>query len=479
MTIQQNEPHAPASLSPRHSSTLMWAPCIGVLLYLSGSLLVFKFGPIDWPVQNEGEFWAFNALYLSMFFVGYATALRRRHWWAADETKRSSRHFTERMFWLIWLCAVLVVLIGHRNLTMGPSFIPNTLFSDFITGLLTPQNGYLYKLSDAAKANFSGNPPVTLLFGMLSFSKLVLVYMLVSNWPRLSLLKKALGFTVAIFPIVSGVCVGTNKPIFDVAFSLSFIILAYVLITPSAARLAFIKARFALVALTLFIILFAGAYFQHTMNVRAGGLEYAKKLSPKASQATKASQAEAIRVKPSFQEYCESSGGWILSGCRFFSIGTIYLTQGYYGMSLSTGIPHETTYGLGHSKFIVEALRKYLDIDLTPRTFQQKIDAQWSATSQWHSAYSQWANDVGFPGVALVMLALGFYVCAIWISALTTHNAAAVCSIPLLATLIFFVPANNQVFNIFESLATFITLFIAWLGSLVFGVPARASLRPR
>jgi hypothetical protein len=77
------------------------------------------------------------------------------------------------------------------------------------------------------------------------------------------------------------------------------------------------------------------------------------------------------------------------------------------------------------------------------------------------------------------MLALGFYVCAIWTSALTTHNVAAVCSIPLLATLIFFIPANNQVFNIFESLAAFIALFIAWLGSLMFGVSTRVSLLKR
>lgn len=473
MTFQQNESNAHALLNPNHTATLIWAPCIGTVLYLIGSLLLFKFGPIDWPVQHEGELWAFNALYLSMFVVGYAAAFWQRHRWTAGEATRSSRNFTESFFWPIWVCAVLVVLIGHRNLTMGPGYIPTTLFSDFVTGLITPQNGYLYKLSDEAKANFSGNPPVTLLFGVLSFSKQVLVYMLVSSWPRLSYVKKSLGVATAIFPIVSGVCVGTNKPVFDVAFTLSFIIVAYVLMTPGVARLAFIKARLALIALTVFIIFFAGAYFQQTMNVRAGGLEYAKSLSPKASTAV------AIRVKPSFQEYCETSADWVLKGCHFFSTGTIYLTQGYYGMSLSTGIPFETTYGLGHSKFITEAMRKYLEVDLTPRTFQHKIDHEWSATGQWHSAYSQWANDVGFSGVALVMLALGFYVCAIWISAVTTHNVAAVCSIPLLATLIFFIPANNQVFNIFESLATFIALFIAWLGSLSFGAPARASLTKR
>lgn len=448
----------------------MWVPCVVTLLYLSCSLLLFKFGPIDWPVHNESEFWTYNALYLSMFFVGYAAALWRWQPWTTNEKIRSSHDFTERFFWPIWVCAALVILIGHRNLTMGPSYIPTTLFSDFITGLVTPEKGYLYKLSDEAQANFSGNPPVTLLYGLLSFSKLVLVYMLVSNWPGLSCRKKILGITVAIFPIVSGVCVGTNKPIFDVVFVFSFVILACVLIIPDGTRLAFIKARLVLIVFTGFIIFFAGAYFQKTMSVRAGGLDYAKSLS------SQSSQAAVIRVKPGLQKYCETSGGWILKSCHFFSTGTIYLTQGYYGMSLSTGISLETTYGLGNSKFITEALRKYLEVDLTPRTFQQKIHEQWSATGQWHSAYSQWANDVGFQGVALAMLALGFYVCAIWTSALTTHNVAAVCSIPLLATLIFFIPANNQVFNIFESLATFIVLFIAWLVSLRFGMPARASL---
>ncbi len=470
MTVQQSDLHDTSSPNPGQSMSLLWAPCIGTLLYLSGSLLLFQFGPIDWPVQNEGQMWAFNALYLSMFLLGYGAALRQRHRWTGQQDTPSSHNFTARFFWPICACAALVVLIGHRNIALGPSYLPTTLFSDFIAGLVDPLNAYLYKLSDEAKNNFSGNPLITLLFGLLAFSKLVLVYMLVSSWPGLSRLKKFLGSAVAIFPIVSGVCVGTNKPVFDVAFVFTTIIVAYVFMTPRAARLAFVKARGTLILMTACILVFAGAYFQHTMNVRAPGLEYAKSLS---------SSAGAVRIKPNAQAYCEHAGEWTAKGCHLFSIGAIYLTQGYYGMSLSVDIPLESTYGLGHSKFITDTLRKYLGIDLTPRTFQHKIHEQWSATGQWHSAYSQWANDVGFPGVALVMLTLGFYAGAVWSSALATHNAAAVCSIPLLATLIIFIPANNQVFNIFESLATFIVLFIAWVASLAFGprapVPFRAN----
>lgn len=458
------------SLHKSHNDSLLllWAPCIGTLLYLSGSLLLFKFGPIDWPIKNEREFWSFNALYLLMFFLGYRAALWQRHWWAVTGQGTTSQEFSARFFWPVCACAAIVVLIGHRNITLSPSYIPTTLVSNFMVGLADPLSAYLYKLSDEAKSNFSGNPLVTLIFGTLAFSKLVLVYILTASWPSLSFWKRTLGTAVAIFPLVSGICVGTNKPGFDVLFVFATIILAHVFMTPHAQRLQFIKARRSLILLTIFIFLFAGSYFRTTMHVRAPGLDYAAK--------SLHSTAGVIRVKQGFQMHCETSDQMTAGACHLFSIGTIYLTQGYYGMSLSLGIPLDTTYGLGHSSFITGALQKYLGVDLTSRTFQQKIHTQWSATAQWHSAYSQWANDVGFTGVAFVMLALGFYVCAIWTSALITHNVAAVCSIPLLATLIVFIPANNQVFNMFESLVTFIVLLIAWVVGLATGPRTRRPL---
>ncbi|HEY4317556.1 MAG TPA: hypothetical protein VGN04_08135 [Herbaspirillum sp.] len=468
MTTHNSGIQDSASSYQNNSLTLLWAPCIGTLLYLIGSLLLCRYGPIDWPIRNWDKLWAFNAVYLLMFLIGYAVALRQRHWWTGRGNVSASDDFTRRFFWPILACAALVVLIGHRNFTYAPSYLPTTLFSNFTFGLTHPLEAYLYKLSDEARRNFSGNPSVTLLFGVLAFSKLVLVYMLVSGWPQLSRLKKVLGVTVAIFPVVSGVCVGTNKPVFDVAFVFLSMIFACVFITPRAERLKFINARRALILLSAFFFVFAGWYFQQTMNARAPGLVYAKNLS---------STTRVVRIEPQVQGFCESSGEWVAKGCSLFSMGTIYLTQGYYGMSLSVDIPLQTTYGLGNSKFIVDALLKYQGIDLAPRTFQQKINGQWSATGQWHSAYSQWANDVGFPGVAFVMLVLGFYACAIWSSALATHNAIAVCSIPLLATLIIFIPANNQVFNIFESLASFIVLFIAWVISLLIRPRARVLLR--
>jgi len=446
--------------------SLMWAPCLGTLMYLAGSLLLFKWGPVNWPTQNDGTLWSLNALYLAMFFLGYAVAMSQRHRWSHPSSPGSTHQFATRFFWPIWMCAALVVLIGHRNLTMGPSYIPTSVFSDFVRGLDDPLAAYLYKLSDQARTNFSGNSAVTVLFGLLAFSKPLLTYVLVTAWPKLSLVKRWLAAGVVVFPIVSGVCVGTNKPLFDVAFMLITIMAALALMTPKQRRREFISSRRPLIALCALVLAFAASYFHQTMNARAPGLEYAKSLS---------STAAPVNLKPGFQAYCEQAGDWGAKGCHLLSIGTIYLTQGYHGMALSVALPLETTYGLGHSKFIIDSLYKYLGIDLAPRTFQHRIHTQWSATGQWHSAYSQWANDVGFWGVGWVMLALGFYVCAIWTSALASRHPAAVCSIPLLVTMIIFLPANNQIFNILESLATFTVLLAAWLASVVVATRRRGA----
>lgn len=437
---------------------VLLAPCLLGSLYLCASLLIFKFGPIEWPVENEKTFWLFNALYLPMFILGGVCALMFRKFLKNPREWYYSAESISKFFWPILGCAGVVVLIGHRNISLGASYFPYSIFSDFVFGLVNPLDAYLYKFSDQAVENFSGNPLLTALSGVFAFSKLMLLCLLVSQWTNLSTLKKIVGMSVILFPILSGVSVGTNKPIFDVAFALIAITSIYMFLAPASTIRQFIASRWVLIFVTGLVFLFSVGYFKHTMSVRAPGLNYAESLS---------SSAGVVRVNPRFNAYCDASGEFVRASCHLFVTGSIYLTQGYYGMSLSTSLPLESTYGVGHSSFMTDALRKYFGVDLSPRTFQHRINDRWSASAQWHSAYSQWANDVGFFGVTAVMFMIGFYVSVIWASALYTGNLFAICSTPLLLTLIIFIPANNQIFNIFESLMTFMVLLLAWLASVL------------
>jgi hypothetical protein len=81
--------------------------------------------------------------------------------------------------------------------------------------------------------------------------------------------------------------------------------------------------------------------------------------------------------------------------------------------------------------------------------------------TQWHSLYSQIANDVHFLCVAVWNFIMGFYLAKLWRSFLDENNSYSKFLLPLFAMLIIFTPANNQVFGYLETLSTFFFYDIA------------------
>lgn len=429
-------------------------PAICVQVYLAISLLIFVFGPVSWPIANQTQFWSLIASYHIAFIGGYWLAVR---WKPIRKAGCPEEHISitlYRFFWPLLTIALIAMLIGHRNLTMAPSYIPTSMAIDFYRGLVNPLDGYLYKLSNEAKANFSGNTLVTALYGLLIVSKAILINFLVMSWPKLSIWKRGTGLFVTMIPLISGVSVGTNKPIFDLLFLYSSVLAVNVLLARRSGIGQFLATRKTLVIVVAALIVFCPYYFQHTMSQRAPTLDYVESLSSKTTK---------ITTNPKFKEFCDSGGHQRYQACMFATMASTYLTQGYYGMSLAIEKPFETTYGIGSSTFLLESFQKYLGIDLRPRTFQHKVSEQWSEQGQWHSMYSQWANDIGFWGVTIGMLMLGYVSATIWISAIEFHDFIARCLIPLFVVLFLFIPANNQVFNILETLSTFWLLMIPWI----------------
>lgn len=443
----------------------IWLPCIFVATYLLTSLVLLELGPIFWPIQNYSLFWLLNIAYIVAFCLGYVLCrkLKSRSLYRLSNPK--IRPLARGKYWLILILAFVAVLIGHRNITMSSSYLPLDLLQTVIRGLVDPLNAYLYKLSPEATGNFSGNPPVTLIFGLLAVAKLFLVNFVIKEWTNLPLTDKICGLSVSIFPVFSGISVGTNKPIFDVAFAIVTLLIVHTLIHGGKGAKTFLSGRRTLVLFSMLLSAFSVFYFQHTMSARAPGLDYISTLSPEKRTLLNNegdNAAPRIQLKPGFENFCTNGDEWRDSYCRFASMFSVYLTQGYYGMSLSLGVDFETTYGIGHSRFLLEAVHEHLGVDLSAKTYQAKINHLWNA-GQWSSAYSQWANDVSFWGVIIVMFALGYFCCGVWLSALTAGDAVSVTLIPLLAILILFIPANNQIFNGLEHFAAFAILASIWM----------------
>ncbi|PNA72488.1 hypothetical protein C1Y19_20735 [Pseudomonas sp. MPR-LB3] len=144
------------------------------------------------------------------------------------------------------------------------------------------------------------------------------------------------------------------------------------------------------------------------------------------------------------------------------------MVQGYYGMSISLDEDFQSSYGIGHSVFLQKTFAQHLGIDVRDKTFPHKITEKWDEFVYWHSFYTYIANDVGFWGVAVIMLILGAYFSYVYLSAVLQDNFYAKMLLPLFGILFLYIPANNQIFGFLESMSSF------WILTLLFILSKKA-----
>lgn len=125
-----------------------------------------------------------------------------------------------------------------------------------------------------------------------------------------------------------------------------------------------------------------------------------------------------------------------------------YLCEGYYGMSLATTVEWVPNFGMGFSSFIRNNLSDLLGVDLFKNSYQARVGQQynWGALRNFHTAYTFWANDVSYIGVIFVMLLLGYVFARCYRASVLRQSKTAIIMMPLLVTMLFYLPANNKVF---------------------------------
>jgi hypothetical protein len=143
--------------------------------------------------------------------------------------------------------------------------------------------------------------------------------------------------------------------------------------------------------------------------------------------------------------------------------GTVYLTQGFYGLSLCLDQPFNSCYGVGHSLFLTGYASKYTGIDIFSRTTVSRAeqDTGYPALLRWHSIYPWFANDVGFGGALVVIALLGWWTARAWIDA-TFYNPAAIALIGKLFLVWYYLSCNNQIAQLSEDYIGLIGLMLIW-----------------
>lgn len=427
----------------------LYLPLILIEVYLGFSLLLYQFGPVQWKTANVGYFWFYIVLYHLAFIIGYVLVARKYKVSLKNiERSNSIASYIVKYMWVfLFICAVLS-LIKAMGLFNTSEFIPWDLPSEFIKGLINPGEQYRAKMAAAELNNYTGNKITSGILALFAFIVSSIIPVCVLLWNRIKLPQKIAFFAIVLFEFATFVSVGTNKGIFDLLFIFAAAILIDFIANYEGKKFrSLVTDKKLLVGVTVFLLFFSMWFFSWTMKSRVGSIaDYTETLTEDVSV------SEGVST--------DAQGESLLS--NFVYGMSSYIGQGYYGMSLSIGEEFTSTYGIGNSRFLSSNFKHFFGIDVEPYTYQAKISDRWDQYAQWHSFYSYMANDVSFPGVAIIMFLLGVSLAAVYKDAIYGKNIFAQCLLPLYAIMFLYMPANNQVFAFMQSFSTFFELMILW-----------------
>lgn len=435
----------------------IYAPLFLVEAYLLYGLWLLFFGPVSWPLESKREFLGFIFLYHAFFIAGYLLYNAYFFWKPSINTtvKQASTHrnlFVE-YFWIILSLAFAANIVLHRNITLSSSYIPEDFFSGLYKGLVTPWKARAYYASEAPMADFIKNPYITASLLLAGPFKYILLPGLVFYWNALSLIRKAAGVLVVTIPLFTGVIASLSAINFSYLFIISICLGVMLASNQSKGFFITLKQRKFFLVFLLFIFIFS---FWQFYSVKSAQTPY---------------QVAFEKKKPSSFDYLKEKGIYFKSEERdteksnaedFYEKLTVYMVQGYYGMSIALDEDFDSSFGIGHSVFLQKVFADYLGVDVRNKTFQHKITEQWDEFVYWHSFYTYIANDVGFLGVAVIMLILGAYFSAAYLAAIVHDDFFSKLLLPLFGILFLYIPANNQIFGFLETMTSF------WILTLLF-----------
>jgi hypothetical protein len=125
-------------------------------------------------------------------------------------------------------------------------------------------------------------------------------------------------------------------------------------------------------------------------------------------------------------------------------------------------MPFETTYGVGHSWFILDNMGSMSD-EMWSRTYNMKLDRLmgYNYYGNWHTSYLWFANDVSIFGVPVVFLVLFTLFGRCWKEFVCNKNLISFLMFMIFVKLVTYISANNQVFMNSDTLFAFWVLIAA------------------
>ena len=398
------------------------------LFYLCSTVFLCFFGPIHFNLRNPWLLLLYLTLYHIALWLGYKVATKndiRKYPYLekAEFGNNDSRFMSVIIIVGIVVALMLLVLVcGTAN--------PVDIISKVIEGIVSPSVRYDHAFEESMLRG-SGIASFIITLGM-PFTIMALI-LSIFFFSRLSVLYKILTFVLYFVHLCYCLTQGANEGIFDVAIYIGVTLFLKIQSKKADSHRPRMdkKMKIILVVAVAALVIIALSFFTNNIIGR--------------TQANFAfgTLGENYYDKDAFINRFVPKGLFVT-----FVYLTVYLCEGYYGMSLATTLDWVPNWGMGFSPFIRNNFSDLLGIDLFQNSYQVRIgeNYEWGALRNFHTAYTFWANDVSFVGVILIMFILGYVFCKCYRASVLRQSKSAIVMMPLLVTMLFYLPANNKVF---------------------------------
>uniref|UniRef100_UPI004048894C hypothetical protein n=1 Tax=Algoriphagus sp. TaxID=1872435 RepID=UPI004048894C len=356
--------------------------------------------------------------------------------------KKVTYSFSKSYFLLLFFLGIMGILITYKNTMNYTSLIPYNFVEDLQKGIQEPAQVYIDRMADVVYDGAGSSRSLNIFFMFIAFSKLLFIFYFIWFWRELNLFFKIISVFYSFLYVSPGIIAGVNSVLFwFFLFTFTSLIVFNYLFNK--------KKLSSLIKLLTILFIIPILSFGNIMSKRGGSFDYFVNSSPIGDISVKVND---IDTDSNVFDDFNYSLVWM----------NFYVTQGYYGFSLTLDKEFKWTYGFGSSAFFQRQFNMISGIDVGVDTYQRRNDGVWGEYSMWHSFYGQVANDFSPYGIILLMYLIGWYFAKVWLSVIVRNSFYGAALLPIFAIMFIFFPANNQVFGYIDSISYFFFISLFW-----------------
>lgn len=421
---------------------IRYLPLMLGMAYLSLTILLFFTGPFDWPVTNEGVLLFFLIVCLLAIALGFTLGVIK--------VGRGKALSSWRFFYRIGALFSIVLVFPATWVYTGK-------WPWEVLSVLGDQGQAYREMLAALEANESGiRSYVAIVRAIFAPFVYCVVPFAILKWKELSRFDVLLllGHITAV--LIFSFMRGTDRETGDLLiFSMGAALIAVCRLAVERGGFPFKLSRFFVLSIALVMMLLAAVYlFVERKESRMGG-----------SDSFCVAEGVVCSVRTPSQSALDAKSDFAME------MLTAYVAQGYYGLSLALKDDFTSTFGVGHSAFLMSAFTKILDDSAYERSYLFKVSiAGWSDKYQWSTIFPWLASDVGFPGVPVLIVIMGFLWGSSWKSAVLWKSDSGALVFLFLSLAVLYMPANNQLAQTLDSYFAFWVWLLLWLSQSAEGV---------